>query len=213
MKTKDLIEALQEADPTGEEEVSVGNADIFYVAPDPAYWDGCQEVLLRDPSKRNYNVVGAKYRCNGTKIVIHTLSVEGAIENNPHMQVDFSELEGNYPSGYQRYTELVEEWRKSTIEIRMSVEREHFCQWVHRQLGLKSYSDEIDKKAKEFFAAHLSWEDPMPKHLNEYKEDGKGGKYLPSWNDRREMQWSEDIEVNQNGDQLDIKKCQIEPSS
>lgn len=90
MKTKDLIAALNEVDPTGEMEVCVGNQDIHFVAVEPAYHDGCLQVLLRDEKVTDcYNVIGAEIRSDGAKLNIETLSIKSALWNDPEMPVGF----------------------------------------------------------------------------------------------------------------------------
>jgi D-aminopeptidase len=79
MKTKELIRQLQEGDPTGDQEVSVGNTDIHFVSVEPAYYDGCQEVLVRDEKEKCYNIIGARVVSEGDKVVIHTLGIHDAI--------------------------------------------------------------------------------------------------------------------------------------
>lgn len=118
MKTKKLIELLNEADPSGEEEVCVENIDIHFVAKEPAYYDGCQQILIRDASlEPYYNIIGAKINGTGSKIQIHTLDIESAIYNDPDLSVD---LEG--ASG--RYTEKVKGWRKDAKDLEEELKNE-----------------------------------------------------------------------------------------
>jgi len=118
MKTKKLIELLNEADPSGEEEVCVGNIDILFVSKDPAYYDGCLQVLIRDPLQEPYyNITGAKITGVGSKIQIHTLDIESAIYNASDLSVD---LEG--ASG--RYTEEVKCWRKDAKDLEEELKNE-----------------------------------------------------------------------------------------
>jgi hypothetical protein len=103
MKSKELIRLLQEEDPSGEVEVSVGNRDIFSLHTEPSYWDGRAQLLIRDYSKDPYyNVVGAKYTSRGSKVVITAMGVTDAILNNPDLPVDYSEV-GNEDTA-KRYT-------------------------------------------------------------------------------------------------------------
>lgn len=112
MKTKELIAQLQECDPSGEEEVSVGNHDIHFVEREPAYYDGCLQVLKRNERTDCYNVVGAEIRGQGQKIVIHTLSIRWAILNDNKLPVTF---DGEYAQ--KHYTDRVAEWRKEATDI------------------------------------------------------------------------------------------------
>ena len=80
MKTRDLIELLKKADPTGELECCVENHDIHYVDTLFAGYDGTLQVLVRDPKLTNcYNIVGGILRRSGRKVVIHPLSIEDAL--------------------------------------------------------------------------------------------------------------------------------------
>lgn len=92
MKTKELIRQLQEADPTGEIECCVGNADIHFVQRLPAYYDGTLEVLVRDPEKRPFcDIVSGKRVSTGQKVNIHFMPIADAISEWPDFQVDYSE--------------------------------------------------------------------------------------------------------------------------
>lgn len=116
MKTKDLIAALQDADPSGEEQVSVGNQDIWYVNREPAYWDGCLQVFKRDPSKDGCTIVGAEIRSQGVKIVINSASIDDLMLDFPDLPVTF---DGEYAR--EHYVERVEQWRKENRKIIESV--------------------------------------------------------------------------------------------
>lgn len=112
MKTKELIKRLQEADPSGEVEVCVGNEDILFVAKAPAYYDGCFQVLKRDPSlEPYYNVCGVEIRGSGEKLVIHPHGLEWALVDNPEMPVSF---DGEYSNKHwqDKVNSLREEYRK-----------------------------------------------------------------------------------------------------
>lgn len=107
MKTKKLIELLQQEDPSGEEEVCVGNVDIFFVANEPAYWDGSLQVLIRDESNPYYNVEACKFVREGRKISINVLSIEDAIWNNTGITV-YGDNDHNQ--------EMVKKWRIEAIK-------------------------------------------------------------------------------------------------
>lgn len=102
MKTKELIRQLQEMDPTGEEDVTVGNVDIHFVGREPSYWDGCKQVLIRDEECEYYNIIGAKVVSDGDKIVIETLSIRNAIWNDPDIPIEYDEYsERHYKESYE----------------------------------------------------------------------------------------------------------------
>ena len=81
MKTKELIRQLQENDPSGENEVNIDGVDIWYVDSLPGYYDGPYQVLDRDETCQYYNIIGAKYKKSGRKVIIKTLSILEALEN------------------------------------------------------------------------------------------------------------------------------------
>jgi uncharacterized protein YjgD (DUF1641 family) len=87
VKSKRLIELLQKEDPSGELDVTVENEDIFSIDVLEGYWDGCYEILERDETKQCYNVTGAQYRSDGTKLRIRTLGIYDALLNNPNLPV------------------------------------------------------------------------------------------------------------------------------
>jgi hypothetical protein len=107
MKTRELIAALQEQDPSGEIEVCVENADIHVVTVEPAYLDGCLQVLKRDPAKADsYNITGVEFVSGGAKVVIVPLSAQWALRNDPEMPVTFDS-----DAARERYAERVAKWR------------------------------------------------------------------------------------------------------
>jgi len=87
MKTKKLIELLQAEDPGGEGEVLVGNEDILCIDSVEGYWDGCKQVMVRDWSSEYYNIIGAEYRSDGSKVRIHTMGIYDALINDPDLPV------------------------------------------------------------------------------------------------------------------------------
>jgi hypothetical protein len=115
MKTSILVKLLQEADPSGELDVCVGKEDIFIVGREPAYYDGCHEVLIRDWSRSDYNVVGAEIRCQGEKIRLRTLSIEWAILEDPRLPVACS----------KSYAAKVRRWRDEAAEIDREIVESH----------------------------------------------------------------------------------------
>jgi len=122
MKTKELIRQLQEADPSGEDEVSVGNVDIHFVDREPAYYDGCLQVLVRDEAQNGYNITGAKLVSQGNKVVIHTLSITDALWDNAELPIDYSGLtEGQA----ERYKETHEKVRQEVRDCEKELEQGH----------------------------------------------------------------------------------------
>lgn len=96
MKSKELIKILLELDPTGEVEVLAGNIDILDIQREPAYWDGCYQRLMRDPSiTSQYDIIGGEYVSEGDKICIDGYSLQHAIWHNPDLPVKFLDDEMN----------------------------------------------------------------------------------------------------------------------
>lgn len=184
MKTKKLIELLQKEDPTGEEEVSVGNQDIFFVAKEPAYYDGRQQVLIRDWDNKYYNVIGAKYRSRGSKIVIHTHSIADALWENPDLPVDYSELGDR---DIKSYRECDQATSKASIDCQTELELENFVSYCkNKAADIYSDTEEVPRLAREFFLANLKHDDPMPKDIPYINE---------SWNSRRHKQWDREVDI------------------
>lgn len=115
MKTKDLIAELQRADPSGEIEVSVGNTDIHFVGREPAYYDGCLQVLKRAGRADRYDIVGVEFRGEGQKVVITPLSAWEAISEDPEIPITF---DGNGPR--VGYADRVEAYRVKARETNAS---------------------------------------------------------------------------------------------
>ncbi len=204
MKTKDLIRHLKDADPSGELECCVGNADILAVYHQPAYWDGCLQVLVRDKTKSPYyDVVGARYVSDGYKVMIQPLSVSDALLENPDLPVDTS---GLYDSARSRYDHAVSKQRAVMLEIHQSGDRAEFLEYIAQRLAQQHGEDfersEAMDTAGEFFDANLSWRDKMADDGLHSRLDGGG---YPSWNSRRRMTWDRTVEVCFDGKKLVLR--------
>ena len=112
MKTKKLIELLQQEDPSGGLEVSIGGEDIFFVEALPGYWDGVYQVLVRDWRCEYYSVIGAEYRSDGTKLNIHTLSIKDALLDDPDLTIKVIDTFCE-----PRMQKTVDRWRAEALEI------------------------------------------------------------------------------------------------
>jgi len=186
MKTKEVIRQLLEADPTGEEEVSVGNCDIYYVDSIPSYYDGNQKILIRDESKNCYNVVGVKVREAGRKIVINTLSLEDALYTDPNLPVDLSELS---PVSRQRYEEFLENTRKEVEEMEVSLHKLSFTQWAEKVLKVDKLSETQHQNVMNSYD-----------ELGLYHKDSDGFSSIgSSIRDKENADWSEKFYVYENG--------------
>lgn len=188
MKTKKLIELLMKADPSGDEEVSVGNVDIHFVETLPSYYDGSQQVLIRDETNPYYNIIGAKRRDSGNKIQIHLHDIRDAICDNPDLSIDYSDL---CESRRARYKQKDDEWRLHIVKIENDIELRHFIKWA-KKIALEIYDDisELEDIATTFFINNLSKNDPLP-------GDGKVP-FGKSYNEVREEQWFNTIKIDFN---------------
>jgi len=112
MKTSELIRLLNELDPNGNNDVVIDNIDILNIELKDSYWDGCKQILIRDPNNTKcYNIIGAEFRSDGTKLNIRTLSIKDALLNNPNLPVKVVDT-------FIKKTmqETIDKWRKETID-------------------------------------------------------------------------------------------------
>lgn len=136
MKTSEVIRRLQEADPTGECEVCVGNVDIHFIERIEAYYDGPLQVLIRDGGRPGYNIVGAKFKREGSKVQVHLLPIMTALTEDPEMPVDYGELAPQCAAGIQaRHNK----WREEVRKLRLNLSRERFVRWFFKELKEKEW--------------------------------------------------------------------------
>lgn len=87
MTTRELIQMLQDIDPSGNIEVGIGNAPIIEAEYLPAYYDGRLQVLSKDRQS-------IQYRRKGFKIKLRSYDVEDLLLDYPEAEVtcdsDFS---------------------------------------------------------------------------------------------------------------------------
>lgn len=208
MKGKELIKLLQEIDPTGEIEVSVGNIDIWDVHQEPAYWDGKLQLLVHDESKKPYfDIVGGKYVVSGSKIVITPMSITEVLWSDPEAVIDYSELETNTVLGSSEYRKHDNATRQASRDVTLRVEIDAFTRWLAKQCNKlrpgcanDTYEKDMAYSSEQFFKKYLSPDDPL-KVLPQKKESLSGKEYevWPSVNDRRESGWDDRIEVYWRG--------------
>ena len=162
MKTKTLIKLLQDADPSGEEEVCVQNVDILSVHVEPAYYDGRLQVLERKPDTDYYDVIGAKYRSDGIKVVITPLSITSAICEDTTLKVDYSGLltEDSRNRAKESHDNL-RVWHKN---MENSLEEEWFVSWTKEKAELLTEDlEDVEDIAKTAFKENgLSASSPFP---------------------------------------------------
>lgn len=196
MKTKELIRQLQEADPTGEVECSLGNCDIYFVERLPAYYDGSQQVLIRDESlKPFWNIVGGKVRSHGDKVVLKTMALSDLVCDNPELQIDCSELGETRAAEYQAY---MERSRQLGRDVDRDIEWMAFKEWAKEKAAQFPFEEENDSwepSARGFFNAHIVPNADLPEDLRSRGDI--------SYHNRRRMVWDREIEVSWGG--LDVK--------
>lgn len=154
MKTRELIEQLMKADPSGELECCVNNVDIYFVAPEVGYWDGCQQVLLHDESRKPfYSIIGVRFNSKETKINLTTVDWRLAISDDPD---DFIV---EYDSEYTRnkYEVIVEKERQAARDAENSVDRQFFVSWAKEK-----FTELAEDYLVSFAEQHIFYTDARP---------------------------------------------------
>ena len=207
MKTKELIELLQANDPSGEEECTVGNHPILSVDVEGSYYDGCQQVLIRDPEKAPYyDVVGAKYRSRGYKVTITTHSIQDAIKGNPEIPVDYSELTESVATMYR---ESDDKQRSKVIENCMNRLVRYFMIFVQNRLVdlYGSCPSSLSLQAAEAFAVrNFSYCKKVPAQMYDHPVDAQGRQLGVSWLDRMNDAWKHELGISMVDGVITIKK-------
>jgi hypothetical protein len=196
MKTKQLIKELQEVDPSGELECCIDNVDIIDVVIEPAYYDGCLQVLIRDETNPYYDVIGAKIVGEGKKVVISPLSIRSAIMNDHNIPIYY---EGVSKVKQEDYEEFYAKERQKSIDLSNDVERGFFIDYLKKKYP--DFSALICDVATAFYAANMNYNDPMPEDILHSKVKQDIGKskvvdVIPSWKERREKQWDREIRLD-----------------
>ena len=203
MKTKELIKQLREADPTGEEEVTVGNTDIHFVdGLLPSYYDGCQQILILDEKNiDSYNVIGGKVRAEGNKVVIRLHSISDAIFENPKLPVDYSELVGDTK---KRYKANHDKMRKFSKDCNYKLTLDNFIKFIENRIPAFDKT-QIKQSAQEFFDRNSSWiiSEDLPQYET-IKPDGS--KIYASWNDRQQTYWNDKVFVSVFDSKISIER-------
>jgi hypothetical protein len=131
MNTRELIEALQKEDPTGECEVIVGGRPIYFVEKLEGYYDGCYQKLITDESKKPYYCVeGIEFLDSGYKLCLHTLGFTDVLWTNPEAIMDTSKLRSAHSK--ESYDQCIAKTRKDVNEFGDKLDREFFAKVVAR---------------------------------------------------------------------------------
>lgn len=124
MKTKELIRQLQLADPDGESECVVnGTTDILAVEPEPGYYDGSYQVLVRNPDLNGecYDVIGGIISTKGVKINLSTHTLREAMYEAIMSDKEFP-IEIQAPNYEQEYQETINGWKEEILLLRVKRE-------------------------------------------------------------------------------------------
>lgn len=187
MQTKDLIKQLQEADPTGEEYITVHGSDISHVENLPSYYDGCQDIIFKDANERP---IGGLVRSSGRKIVIKLWSLSDAIFDNPELKVDYSDCDPESAKRYKAYHDKMREFRH---KVDYDLNFKNFIKFIEGKVPIFE-KEEIEKSAKEFFDKNLKFLcNPEIPTYQITREDG--GISYPSFVNRQLTYWNDNIFV------------------
>lgn len=192
MKTKDLIKALQAADPEGETECVVGNHSVVYVYTDPAYWDGCMQIVtLGDRPK-------GKVTSRGEKVVIRTMGLDDLILDYPDAEVEIDVYSEDTAEDYRKMATSGRQFiKRIQSETTLKAFKDHVLK-VLKESSFEFYEEEAEKAAEAYFVANgLSYEDPIDediaKHSIKVCEGGKEWEMHPSGAMKESVQWRRDL--------------------
>jgi len=136
MKTRELIEALQLEDPSGELEVIAGGTPIYFASRQPAYYDGPLQMLIHDESKRPYySIVGYKVTQHGEKVRLHLMGLDECMLDEQSIPVDLTEL-GEYQRG---------SWEKRVAELREQMREIHESvnEWAEKRRARNAHEAKV----------------------------------------------------------------------
>lgn len=212
MKTKDLIAALLSEDPGedgmgGELEVCVDNVDIQWVGVEPAYYDGCLQVLERRPDTKYYNIIGAKYFQTGFKVVIHPLSITDAVFNNNNLPVDMSDLDEGRRQRYGEYLEIRrQECRKIEHDCELKLFTRHILSRIREENNTEKNNTDVNENEIEplitlFFDAHFQRNTPFPDDLRDRTKYNYGT--------ARNLQWRREVDIVMDDGNFVLKKVTL----
>lgn len=205
MKTKDLIKELQELDPEGELECCIDNLDIGGISIEPAYWDGSLQLVEKGPDGE---ILGMKILDSGLKLVLSPTSVGDFIMNYPDGKIDFSDLSENRKSHWRRFVELK---RNETKKIKKEVCHSFFVDYVRKKVKDSGLAAEyIEDIANGFAKRQICYDDPMPQDILKMRRPEKHGDkvydVIPSWNERRCLQYDREISITVTDGNLSITR-------
>jgi len=159
MTTKELIEELQKADPSGNAHVRLPDGGaVWYASLIPGYWDGSYQYLEKIDPNGNYNYSNVKLitSTKGDKVDIHTFDLDNLIWD---LNGDMEEIKKRIEFKLTYLNETNEERKEKFLK---SIEEEAKYAKKRDDSFLKEwYSEMIDQ----YFFDEYTWEIRQP--LNE----------------------------------------------
>lgn len=126
MKSKELVRRILEADPSGEIECCIGNADIEGPSVEPAYWDGPLQVFKFN--EKGYPVSAKRVR-SGEKMVLSPLYISNFIGEYDGFTVEYQSDEDR-----ARYEYSDKESARFHNQIEADVDKGSFVDFVFRKI-------------------------------------------------------------------------------
>ena len=136
MKSSILIKRLLELDPEGNIEVFVGGSDIYFVDKLPYYYDGKPDILIKDESRQDYNVIGVKQMDKGEKIELKTFSLDDVVFDD--------DKDKNIYEGDESFQERLDKYRTSRNEILREVDFGSFWDFVVDKLNKSIFKSDLE---------------------------------------------------------------------
>lgn len=116
MKTKQVIELLLNADPTGELQCVVNGKTIHSIVKTPGNHEGWYEVLNRDPVYSN--IISGEMTTAGDKVALYAMSIKDAIYEFAWNHEDFPvKIEIEDEERKRNATGLVKKWRAEAKDL------------------------------------------------------------------------------------------------
>jgi hypothetical protein len=173
MKTKDLIELIQEFDPTGELEITVDNCPIVDLVIEPSYWDGYQMVLDYDNPEYPEAITGWHYQTKNNKINIDYMTPRNLLYNKK-MVVNY---DGLHETTKKYKQEHHQEIREEIARIEYKVYFECFCRYLKK----KEYNVS-EEDSQKFFDKHFKDRDYPKKYHQQLGRSIQDSRYM-WWDD------------------------------
>lgn len=99
MKVKELIERLQEV--SQELDITDGDAALYKIEIQPAYYDGCFTRLIQNNSVNGAEIVGV-----GLKVKLVFLSWKDVLDNNHNAIIQYDDISKDYKDIVKKHLNL-----------------------------------------------------------------------------------------------------------